>query len=64
MRYEYDGRVSSVDDALPKNEFDLCKEANVEITGDARAYIRVPREDAGALYGKSVRVIVEVVLDD
>lgn len=60
MRYEYDGRVSSVDDALPKDEFDLRKEANVEIRGDARAYIRVPQEDAGALYGKSVRVIVEV----
>ena len=60
MRYEYDGRVSSVDDALPKNEFDLRKEANVEIRGDARAYIRVPAKQAGALYGKSVRVIVEV----
>ena len=60
MRYEYGGRVSSVDDALPKNEFDLRKEANVEIIGDARAYIRVPRKEAGALYGKNVRVIVEV----
>ena len=60
MRYEYDGRVSSVDDALPKDEFDLRKEANVEIIGDARAYIRVQRKDAGALYGKRVRMIVEV----
>ena len=60
MRYEYDGRVSSVDDALPKNEFDLYKEADVEIRGDARAYIRVPRDGAGELYGKRVRVIVEV----
>ena len=64
MRYEYDGRVSSVDDAPPKDEFDLSKEATVEISGDAYASIRVPQEDAGALYGKSVRVIVEVVLDD
>lgn len=60
MRYEYDGRVSSVEDALPKNEFDLSKESTVEISGDAYASVRVPREDAGALYGKSVRVIVEV----
>ena len=60
MRYEYDGRVSSIDDALPKNEFDLSKEATVEISGDVYASIRVPQEDAGALYGKSVRVIVEV----
>lgn len=60
MRYEYDGRVSSVEDALPKNEFDLSKEATVEISGDAYASVRVPQEDAGALYGKSVRVIVEV----
>ena len=60
MRYEYDGRVSSVDDALPKDEFDLSKEATVEISGDAYVSIRVPQEDAGALYGKRVRVIVEV----
>lgn len=60
MRYEYDGHVSSVDDALPKNEFDLSKEATVEISGDAYASIRVPRKEAGALYGKDVRVIVEV----
>lgn len=60
MRYEYDGRVSSVEDALPKDEFDLSKEAIVEISGDAYASVRVPQEDAGALYGKSVRVIVEV----
>ena len=60
MRYEYDGRVSSVEDALPKDEFDLSKEAMVEISGDAYASVRVPQEDAGALYGKNVRVIVEV----
>lgn len=60
MRYEYDGHVSSVEDALPKDEFDLSKEAMVEISGDAYASVRVPREDAGALYGKRVRVVVEV----
>lgn len=60
MRYEYGGRVSTVEDALPKDEFDLSKEAMVEISGNAYASVRVPQEDAGALYGKSVRVIVEV----
>lgn len=60
MRYEYDGRVSSVEDAAPVNEFDLSKESMVEISGDAYASIRVPRKEAGVLYGKSVRVIVEV----
>ena len=60
MRYEYGGRVSRVEDAFPKNEFDLSQSATVEISGDAYASIRVPQEDAGALYGKSVRVIVEV----
>ena len=60
MRYEYGGRVSRVEDAFPKDEFDLSKEATVEISGDAYASVRVPRKEAGALYGKSVRVIVEV----
>lgn len=60
MRYEYDGRVSSVEDALPRDEFDLSKEATVEISGDAYARVRVPRKEAGVLYGKRVRVIVEV----
>ena len=64
MRYEYDGRVSSVEDALPKDEFDLSKEATVEISGDVYASVRVPRDGAGELYGKRLRVIVEVVLDD
>lgn len=61
MRYEYGGRVSRVEDAFPKDEFDLSEEATVEISGDAYASVRVPREDAGALYGKDVRVIVEVI---
>lgn len=60
MRYEYDGRVSRVEDAIPRDEFDLSQSAMVEISGDAYASVRVPQEDAGALYGKSVRVIVEV----
>lgn len=60
MRYEYHARISRVEDALPKDEFDLSKEATVEISGDAYASIRVPQEDAGTLYGKRVRVIVEV----
>ena len=60
MRYEYDARISRVEDAFPKDEFDLSNEAVVEISGDPYASIRVPREDAGVLYGKSVRVIVEV----
>lgn len=60
VRYEYEGRVSQVEDAPPKDEFDLCKEAAVEISGDAYASIRVPAKEAGALYGKRVRVIVEV----
>lgn len=60
MRYEYDARVTSVEDALPKNEFDLQEEARVEISGDAYASVRVPRKEAGALYGKRVRVTVEV----
>ena len=60
MRYEYRARVSRVEDAFPKDEFDISKEATVEISGDAYASIRVPRDGAGALYGKRVRVIVEV----
>lgn len=60
MRYEYEGRVVSIEDAMARNEFDLGKEATVEISGDAYANFRVPRGEAGALYGKSVRVIVEV----
>ena len=52
--------MSRVEDAFPKDEFDLSKEATVEISGNAYASVRVPREDAGALYGKSVRLIVEV----
>ena len=60
MRYEYGGRVDRVEDAFPKNEFDLSKESTVEISGNVYASVRVPREDAGALYGKDVRVIVEV----
>lgn len=60
MRYEFYAVVTGVEDAPPKDEFDLCKEAAVEISGDAYARFRVPREDAGALYGKRVRVIVEV----
>lgn len=60
MRYVYQARITSVEDALPKNEFDLQEEAMVEIRGDACASVRVPRKEAGALYGKRVRVIVEV----
>ena len=60
MRYEYHARVSRVEDAFPKDEFDLSKESMVEISGDAYASVRVPRDGAGALYGKRARVIVEV----
>ncbi len=60
MRYEYHARVSRVEDAFTKDEFDLSKESMVKISGDAYASVRVPQEDAGALYGKRVRVIVEV----
>lgn len=60
MRYVYQARITSVEDAFPKDEFDLSKEATVEISGDAYASVRVPRKDAGELYGKHVRVIVEV----
>lgn len=60
MSYEYEGRVNRVEDAFPKDEFDLSEEATVEISGDAYASVRVPRGEAGELYGKRVRVIVEV----
>lgn len=60
MRCEYEGRVVSIEDAIPRDEFDLSEEATVEISGDAYARVRVPRKEAGALYGKRARVIVEV----
>lgn len=60
MRYEYYAVVTGVEDAPPKDEFDLCKEAAVEICDGVYMRFRVPRKEAGALYGKRVRVIVEV----
>lgn len=60
MRYEYEARISGVEDAMPRDEFDLSQSATVEISGDAYARVRVSRKEAGALYGKNVRVIVDV----
>lgn len=60
MRYEYEGRVVSIENAMPRNEFDLQREATVEVSDDIYMRFRVPRGEAGALYGKRVRVIVEV----
>lgn len=60
MKYKYEGRVTTVEDAFPENEFDISKTAYVEIHDGVSMRFRVPREDAGALYGKNVRVTVEV----
>lgn len=60
MRYEYEGRVVSIENAMPRNEFDLKREATIEICDDIYMRFRVPRGEAGALYGKRVRVVVEV----
>lgn len=60
MRYEYEGRVTTVEDAFPENEFDISKTAYIEIHDGVSMRFRVPRKEAGALYGKNVRVIVEV----
>ena len=60
MKYKYEGRVASIEDAFPENEFDISKTAYVEIHDGVSMRFRVPRDEAGALYGKSVRVIVEV----
>ena len=60
MRYEFYAVVTGVEDAIPENEFDLSKSAYVEINDGVYMRFRVPAKEAGALYGKSVRVIVEV----
>lgn len=60
MRYEYEGRVVSIENAMPRNEFDFQKEAMIEVSDDIYMRFRVPRKEAGELYGKNVRVIVEV----
>ena len=60
MRYEFYAVVTGVEDAPPKDEFDLCKEAAVEICDGVYMRFRVPRGEAGALYSKMVHVTVEV----
>lgn len=60
MRYECYAVVTGVEDAIPENEFDLSKTAYVEINDGIYMRFRVPRKEAGALYGKNVRVVVEV----
>lgn len=60
MKYKYEGRVTTVEDAFPENEFDISKTAYVEIHDGVSMRFRVPRKEAGALYGKRMRVTVEV----
>lgn len=60
MKYKYEGRVTTIEDAFPENEFDISKTAYVEIHDGVSMRFRVPRDEAGALYGKRVRVTVEV----